>query len=65
MCDVAQLLTALGGHEPQVRAVGALLVGHSAGLEMAIGTTRRHHRNLDVVDQAVEFVELAFHVFDS
>ena len=32
---------------------------------MAIRTTRRHHRHLDLVDEAVELVQFGFHVFDS
>jgi hypothetical protein len=39
VCNVPKLSAALGSHEPPIRTVGALLVGHRAGFEMAVGTT--------------------------
>ncbi len=55
--QVVELGRTRSRHEPEVRAVGPLLVGHCTRTQMAAGPARRHHGGLDVVDEFVELPE--------
>ena len=59
--DIAKLGSPFSGHEPEVGAGRMLLVRHRPRLEMSVRAAGRHHRDLDVVDQRVELVELGLH----
>jgi hypothetical protein len=60
-CEVAQLRRLVQRDEPQIRAVRALLRSHGARLKVSVRPARGHHGNFDVIDVAVQLLELVIH----